>query len=411
MIDAKFLIGKNRNKEIVEQSSSGGIISLVAEWVLKQGGIVFGATINLESMEIFHIKVQSVDDLFKIRKSKYVWSNHTKCFRELKENLELDKFVLFVGTPCQAYAVKKGFSNYEKLIVLDFYCHGTLKFDYFFEYIKSLNASISSIDFRDDSNDGTHNFVFSVTNSLNEKIVNDEYIDNPLTFLFVSSAGLRKACFSCPFSTKKHFSNITVGDVEFNEMAQRHGFKNKKHLSIISVNDDVGAHVFKNIKKELDYACLDEMDEKQINFYYRAHNDSGKLWEYNVELQKWFEKAVDSYGFIEAAYMCMYSQDVQFLLSITHDVERKKIYLYGCGKRGKILKRLIDKYHKSWNVCGFIVTKKNEDFVDGLPLYQIKEINEDKDKVFIIVAVTEKYREEIYSILRKYGFQEGVHFR
>ena len=64
----------NNNSDIRKKSSSGGIFSLIAEKVISDGGVVFGAQFN-EQWEIQHGFTECVEGLDGFRGSKYVQSD------------------------------------------------------------------------------------------------------------------------------------------------------------------------------------------------------------------------------------------------------------------------------------------------------------------------------------------------
>ena len=66
-------VGYSRDEEIRKQSSSGGIFSVIAEWILQQRGVVFGAAFD-ENFEVHHIAIETKKELVKLRGSKYVQS-------------------------------------------------------------------------------------------------------------------------------------------------------------------------------------------------------------------------------------------------------------------------------------------------------------------------------------------------
>lgn len=220
-----FFLGRNRDESIVQNSSSGGVMSAVAAWVFEHKGVVFGATYNMGEKRIGHVRIDKYEDISIIRKSKYVWSDYVDCLENLESCLKNGKIVLFIGTPCQTYAVKRQYADFTNLILLDFYCHGTLEARYFTDYINSIEDDVDNVDFRDEAISGENNFSFSIMNKDKKKIIQDEYNDNLLTYLYISSAGIRKACIGCKLCTNKHISNITMGDAEYESVAQKHGFE------------------------------------------------------------------------------------------------------------------------------------------------------------------------------------------
>jgi len=71
----------NKDEEVRKKSSSGGMFSVFAEYVLEQDGIVFGAGLN-ENFEVVHQEVSTKEDLQKLRMSKYVQSKIGDCYKK-----------------------------------------------------------------------------------------------------------------------------------------------------------------------------------------------------------------------------------------------------------------------------------------------------------------------------------------
>ena len=115
---------KNPNEVIRRQSSSGGIFTILAEQIIDEGGVVFGAAFN-DKWEVEHSYVENKEQLVKFRGSKYVQSKIGESYKDAKSFLKEGRRVLFSGTPCQIAALKKYLrKNYENLFTVDFICHG-----------------------------------------------------------------------------------------------------------------------------------------------------------------------------------------------------------------------------------------------------------------------------------------------
>lgn len=95
----KCYVAYNKNDKVKKTSSSGGIFDAIARVILKDNGIVIGASFN-DEMKLKHIAIEKLEDLEKPKGSKYLQSDLDNVFSYIKENISKRK-VLFVGTPCQ----------------------------------------------------------------------------------------------------------------------------------------------------------------------------------------------------------------------------------------------------------------------------------------------------------------------
>ena len=95
----------SKSEEIRISSSSGGVFTHLAERVLSNNGVVFGAMFD-ENFNVVHNYIDSADELKKLRGSKYVKSKTGNSFKKAKEFLDMGKNVYFSGTPCQIAGLK-----------------------------------------------------------------------------------------------------------------------------------------------------------------------------------------------------------------------------------------------------------------------------------------------------------------
>ena len=152
----------NKDEIIRKGSSSGGVFTLLASLVIEKGGIVYGATFNNENM-VEHIKVDNINDLNKLRGSKYVQSKIGNTYFEIKDYLNQGRPVYFSGTPCQidgllAFLNKK----YDNLILQDIVCHGVPSPKVWKKYLEQFNIEEdANISFRDKST-GWDSYSFTI---------------------------------------------------------------------------------------------------------------------------------------------------------------------------------------------------------------------------------------------------------
>ena len=122
-----------------EKSSSGGAFSFFARKILSQEGVVFGAYMD-DNLQVRHVSIESLDELDRLRGSKYIQSKIGDTYAEAKKLLQSGRKVLFTGTPCQISGLYKylGRRWEDSLITLDIVCHGVPNQKIFDTYLQKL---------------------------------------------------------------------------------------------------------------------------------------------------------------------------------------------------------------------------------------------------------------------------------
>ncbi len=208
----------NRDRHIRDESTSGGAFSAFAEEILSRGGVVFGAAYD-ENLKVSHIAVSSVDNLKKLRVSKYVQSEIGETFRQTRDLLQnTEKPVLFSGTPCQiagllSYLGKLGSSP--NLYTIDLVCYGVPPAEIFQKYMDFIHrkhgSPIAGFSFRD-KRDGWRNSATNITFANGKEI--HAYDGDEATFkeAYYKRLMMRNSCHNCRFSKLPRLSDITIGD-------------------------------------------------------------------------------------------------------------------------------------------------------------------------------------------------------
>ena len=210
----------NSNQTVRKQSSSGGIFTLLAEKAINNGGVVFGAAFN-EKWEVEHICVDNINDIKRLRGSKYVQSNIGNCYAVAEKFLQEQKEVLFSGTPCQIAGLKKYLRReYKKLTTVDFVCHGVPSPKVWEKYLKEIClayniARITDIQFRNKA-EGWRKYSLQIKYTGYdgiERIFRETLNDNTFMECFLNNLCLRPSCYQCPARCGKSGSDITLGDL------------------------------------------------------------------------------------------------------------------------------------------------------------------------------------------------------
>ena len=242
----------NKDDEIRMQSSSGGVFTLFAEYVIQQGGVLFGAVFD-DDFNVIHSFIGKEQDLYKFRCSKYVQSKIGGTYSQAKDFLEHGKKVLFTGTPCQIAGLKAYLSkDYVNLICQDIICHGVPSPKVWGKYLseceKRQQSSAKHIDFRN-KQDGWQNYKLSISfkNGITYMKPKNSYI-----MAFLNNISLRPSCYACEFKTLNRLSDITLADFWGIKSIMPEMFDDKG-VSLVLINSDKGEAVFKAISDKLVY--------------------------------------------------------------------------------------------------------------------------------------------------------------
>lgn len=242
-------------------SSSGGAFSVFARWVLKQGGVVVGATMDI-NLYVHHIIIDSIEQLNLLRGSKYVQSDLKNTYKDVKKILLEGRKVLFTGTGCQVaglYAFLGG-KRYEGLLfTLDLVCHGAPSQGVFDSYLSKLqkklalmSKNIEGFRFRKlGSWDYRPAIKFSKSKWRLLSLSENAYMD-----AFFKGIIFRESCFNCQYCNTQRIGTFTIADFWG---IGRHGSKFSKNVSsgVSLVIDNLG--ILNEIKAELDkYAYIEK---------------------------------------------------------------------------------------------------------------------------------------------------------
>lgn len=243
---------KAKDDDLRLKSSSGGIFTLLSEWILSNNGVVFGAAFD-KSMQVNHISVERLDELYKLRGSKYVQSNIGNSYKYAETILKSGKQVLFSGTPCQISGLKSYLKKeYDNLLCVDIICHGTpspLVWKHYVEHKELINGlRIGNAYFRDKKWGWnklclTINYENDITK--NYKSEEDAYYAGFLDNLF-----LRPSCHECRFRNFTSGSDITIGDYWGIKKMHPHMYDDIG-VSALFINTLKGEDVFSKINNQI----------------------------------------------------------------------------------------------------------------------------------------------------------------
>lgn len=202
----------NKNFETLLKSSSGGVFSSLAEYVLYQGGIVFGA-VWVEG-KVVHTYIDNLDELYRMRGSKYVQSDLKDSFSQARQFLNEGRQVLFSGTPCEIGGLKSYLrKEYDNLLTVDVACHGAPSPKVLSLYLSELKTKYGNdvkLDFRSKP-DGWQDYKVTAFSG-DKHFFYEGQKENIFMKGFLRELYSRPSCHECAFKEFRSQSDITLAD-------------------------------------------------------------------------------------------------------------------------------------------------------------------------------------------------------
>lgn len=251
----KTYVGYSTDLDLLKKSTSGGIVGELYKEIIHRNGYIAGVRWeNVKEAGFFLSNTQ--ESILGYHGSKYIGARINNIYITIKEKLDQNNLVLFVGTPCQCAALKRYLKKeYENLYLVDFICHGVsseLVLDRYIDYWEKDNKKIRTYIMRSKENGYSQKNQKIVYNDGNLKIEN--FYSSTFGFPFASGISLRESCFSCKYASKNRVSDITVGD--WMEMLTEEEKENG--ASLVVVNTVRGGELLEQI------VCDKRIDLKEI---------------------------------------------------------------------------------------------------------------------------------------------------
>ena len=206
------------------QSASGGAASIISEYVLDRGGVVFGVRYTSDFKDAQYCRIDNKMDLYKIKDTKYIPASK----RMIVDNCEIDlhtavhnalrngQTVLVVGLGCEISGLVNSCTHknidVDKLITVDLICHGPTQTIMQKQYIEQLEkrfkSQITEFSIRNKERGWALPNVYATF--ANGKSYKRPWNETDLSYAFGHSS--RQGCNDCRFKGHNHVADITIGD-------------------------------------------------------------------------------------------------------------------------------------------------------------------------------------------------------
>lgn len=305
----------NTNDKTRYNSSSGGIFSLLAENVIRSGGVVYGIAMSSDCYSAEYVRVDDISGLNAIRGSKYLQAVIGDTYKKVKSDLSEGRMVLFSGVGCQINGLKMFLGReYDNLFCIDVICHGTpsqMIWRMYLKDIESRHGKVKKVSFRSKQNSWEDFGMLEDTDGKSLFISKDE--DTYMRF-FLRNYDLRPSCYNCHAKTDKR-SDITLADFwGINNVDS--SMNDGKGTSLVIVRTKKGRRVFDEIRPQL--IC------KQVSYDDGVRDNPAEYTSVNRPAQrdKLFDDAKSlSYPDLVRKYKC----DRDLPVSLKHRIKMKCI--------------------------------------------------------------------------------------
>lgn len=256
----KFFAGQLINKTELFEVSSGGAAWALAETILAENGIVYGAT-QTDVDIIEHVRADNIEKAKSLRRSKYLQSNTKKTYAEVKNDLKEGKTVLYCGTGCQIAGLLSYLRKpYDNLYTCDIVCHGVPSQKVWRKYReekeKKEGKRIVDIVFRDKSV-GWLNNQYKITYE-DGSIEKEKSALHPFHAGYLIGLFYRPSCGNCKFAQLPRCSDLTLADF-WKYSGKFHSTDNNIGVSLITANSTKGAYL---LEKSSKYMEIEETDKE-----------------------------------------------------------------------------------------------------------------------------------------------------
>lgn len=245
------------------KSSSGGAFSLVANYILGQGGMVVGAGIQ-NGYIVVHKCIENRLGLDELCGSKYVQSRINDVFSTVRRELDKSRYVLFSGSPCQVSGLYSYLGGYEynNLITMDFVCHGAASPNVYERYVLDIsdNRKIKSVSFRLKDNNGKS--FFKINTETNDICIDAEKCS--YLSAFSQNLILRRCCYKCEFRGVDRISDFTMGDLWGHEILLPN-FGDNLGVSLVMVHSEKASKIFTMLSKQMVFMEINPLDAVRFN--------------------------------------------------------------------------------------------------------------------------------------------------
>lgn len=292
--EQKYFAAKNKIVNERLKSRSGGVFFCAAKNIINAGGVVYGVIID-DDMSVHYERSTTVEGCRAMQGSKYVESDITGIFKEVKQDLNNGKTVLFSGTACHVAGLLGFLKNnryLDNLYTIDIVCHGVssrlIYQDYLHFVSQKYGGEVRNFNFRDKAYGWDAHVETFVINGKTHGF-------NNYTQLFYCNRALRPSCGNCMFASYNRVADLTIADFWGLKKIVA-DFDDNRGVSSVMINSDKGERLFAELHNSMECVEVSAKDCNQPNLNKPSSvpDDRENFWK--VYKEKGFKAVLVQYG-------------------------------------------------------------------------------------------------------------------
>lgn len=347
---------KNKDLEIMMQSSSEGVFYELAEPVVSRGGVVYGARFD-KDFNVVSGRAETIEDIHPLMTSKYAQSDCRRMYVQIEKDLKEQREVLVCAAPCQIAAVKTFLGrDYEKLITVDFICYGVPSNDLWKKYLKEYEkkGKIKAVNMRYKPN----GVDYEARNMLIEYEKNEpeiiDFMKDSFGQIYLDAVLFRDSCHRCKFKGRERKSDITIADFHGKAKLEKAKRTERYGSSLVLLNSEKGESYWEKTGNRF---YVHQQILAEIVEYNWAYIESLMTQPYTWYMDCLYHRKTFA-DLCRENFICMERKSEQVFYwrkVLTEDCENKlmsyedsklqseKVILYGIGALGKLLYAKLEK--------------------------------------------------------------------
>lgn len=293
-METKVYAVKHNDKNVILNSSSGGLFTALSDAFLIEGNAVASCIYNYDNDEVELKIYQDTETRNLARGSKYIQATIGDGFENITDWLykNPDKSVIAFGTGCQMeglrkYLELKGLRN--RATIVDIICHGATSPGLWSKYLETngYKGKLQYLSFKDKRNGWHDPTVFAK--------VNDEEVSvKDFSEWFYGEWAIRESCYKCQFTKIDRNTDITIGDYWGIEGAIPN-FADPMGVSLALAHTKKGLELFEKIKSDVEWIESNRKDCLQPRLISPANRPKDREAFWNDLNEKGIEYCAEKY--------------------------------------------------------------------------------------------------------------------